>query len=216
MPAHRIALVVVVVAASLSLPPAAPALEPVPGDDSAMQSAYQEDSPGTVFAVCCSFTNYYLWPSGPEQYQCCVPQPEPVATQSLSGAPATATRPPADTPTSTVTPNTRNPRVLERTVETACIKLSELTFLERLRRLLRATCVNFVVYDHFPCSCETRCDNPDWLCNCPGLPPGQLPEIGPQDSLGSQPEFLGSACTPCSAKSTCSDAAPPPPPPPPA
>ncbi|MGH9363152.1 MAG: hypothetical protein ACRD2T_14675 [Thermoanaerobaculia bacterium] len=163
---------------------------------------------------CCRFENFYLFPSGPNYYQCCSGLPDFVLENSLVGVPSSVEQ---ASPRSSVTINEKGGRALRRGVEQSCVKLSDLTPLERLLRSrleLFGTCFNFVVYDHFPCSCQTRCDNVDWLCDCPGIPPGQLPEIGPQDSLHSQPEFLGTTCTPCNTKSTCSGSEPPPPPPP--
>ena len=168
---------------------------------------------------CCMFQNFYLFPSGPNYYQCCSGPPDFVLENPLVGVPSGAEQEALRAkPRSSVTLNEKSARTLSAGVEQSCVKLSELTPLERLLRsrlALFGTCINFVVYDHFPCSCKTRCDdNVDWLCDCPGVPPGQLPEIGPQDSLHSRPEFLGTTCTPCNPKSTCSGSEPPPPPPP--
>ena len=212
MPKTRIAAGALVVAALASLPPSAPALEPPASDDPAQtQSPAQGGaSPPVLLAPCCKFTNYYLFPSGPVYLQCCAPLSEPVAALPLSGPSAAAQEAPGESLQSTVTINKENARVLARGVEPTCVRLSELTPLERLVRSLRAVCVSFVTYDHSPCSCETRCNDPAWLCDCPGVPPGELPETPPQDSLGSQPEFLGTICTPCNTQSTCADSEPPP------
>lgn len=165
-------------------------------------------------APCCKFTNYYLFPSGPNFYQCCAAPPELVVANPLVSSPTASDQEALESsPRIYVTINEKSARILRRGVEPSCVNLSELTPLQRFLRSSRVSlgnCVDFVTYDHFPCSCETQCNDADWLCDCPGIAPGQLPEIKPQDSLGSQPEFLGTVCTPCNTQSTCAGSVPPP------
>ena len=213
---HRSVLVAFTAGVLASMPVAGAALEPVAFADATQTPQVTQSKPDPVqLQPCCRFTNYYLWPSGPIYYQCCAAPPELVADPLSSGSSPAASEVPR-LPPGKVTINEKNPRVLGRGVESTCVNLSELTPFERFVRSVRAlgTCVDFVAYDHFPCSCETKCNDVTWLCDCPGVPPGQLPEIGPQDSLGSRPEFLGTICLPCNQQSTCSGDVEPPPPPP--
>lgn len=216
MAEYRRAAVALWAGALASMPFPAPALGPAANHNPVQTQEIAESEAYTPvqFAVCCKFTNYYLFPSGPNFYQCCAAPPEfVVATPLTSGSSAAGQEAQRVNLPSTVTVNEKNTRVLKRGVEPSCVNLSELTPLERLLRSTRVNlggCVEFVTYDHFPCTCETRCNDPDWLCDCPGVPPGQLPEIKPQDSLGSQPEFLGTVCTPCNTQSTCAGSEPPP------
>lgn len=192
---------------ALSPPPPAAAQEPAP-----RRYATETPDPSALVAPCCRFTNYYLWPSEPQHWECCAPLVEPVLSAELAGG-GTAPEPEVAVPRGSLTLNRANPRVGRRGVENSCVNLATLTPLERLVRQLRSrtrvSCVEFVVYDHFPCSCETLCNDPTWVCDCPGVPIGELPEIKPQDSLGSQPEFLGTQCFPCNELSSCSGATPP-------
>lgn len=168
---------------------------------------YEGSATATPLAPCCKYTRYYLWPSEPQTYECCATPPDRVVAPALV-APA----PPESDPRGQVSVNEASPRIVRRTVEHGCVNLSELTPLERLLRSVRRSfgaCVQFVVYDHFPCECNTECNDPTWFCDCPGVAPGDLPEIKPQDSLGSQPEFVSTMCFPCNSQSTCQGNPPP-------
>jgi len=172
-------------------------------------SSYEAE-PSVLQAPCCRFVNFYLWPSEPQHYRCCSGLPDQVVSPALGGPAPGAVPPTYDRVV--VTPNASNPRIVRRSSEPICVNLSQLTPIERLlsQTVFGGSCVDFVTYDHFPCSCQTFCNDASWLCNCPGVPAGELPEIKPQDSLGSQPEFLSTTCIPCNTQSTCSSGAPPP------
>ncbi len=78
----------------------------------------------------------------------------------------------------------------------SCVRMDSLSAVEKLKLLNIGACNTFVVHEHTPCSCTRGCDcggggSRDWVCNCPGVPTGQLPEIKPQDSLRSNPELVG-------------------------
>jgi len=173
--------------------------------------AYEQPTP--LAAVNCRYVNYYLWPSEPQSYECCAAPEPPVLAETFGAAAGPeATAPQQTAPRGSVTVNRDNPRV-GRALAQTCVNLSALTPFERLLRQLRSrafsSCVQFVVYDHFPCTCETQCNDASWFCDCPGVPPGQLPEIKPQDSIGSQPEFLGTVAIPCGSLSNCEGTIPP-------
>lgn len=151
--------------------------------------------------ICASrTTNFYLFPSAPKTYECCNAA-EPVVVAGAAGAAG------APDPQSVVTPNAGSARVVASAPPANCVDVATLTPIERaIRASTVASCVRFVVYDHFPCQCFTGCAPGQcgvWTCDCPNVAPGELPEIKPQDSLGSQPELIGSICTPCSRLSTC-------------
>lgn len=170
-----------------------------------------EAEPTAQAAPCCRFVSYYLWPSEPQTYRCCVRQ-EPEVTLEGVGRSAAAASAPSANDRAVVLPGASGPRLQRRTSPPTCVNLAELTPLERLlgQTAFQGTCVEFVAYEHFPCQCETLCNDATWSCNCPGVPLGQLPEIRPQNSLFSEPEHLGTTCIPCGAKSTCSGETPPP------
>lgn len=156
--------------------------------------------PGKAQLVPCSKTTYiYKYPAGFRTYECCTPSDPQVVTSDTvdkkqaagpvtrylsEGAIASADRP-----------------------ATTCTDLSTLTLTERARRsasVFLGTCNRFSVYEHEICSCENSCaDVNTFLCSCPGVPAGELPEIKPQDSLGSQPELIAESCTPCGRLSSC-------------
>ena len=163
--------------------------------------------PPTVFALGFKWTNVYLFPSAPRYFECCTGrQPPEIFRLRGAAVPQAAETQAGDPPRSVVKPNPRSTRLLKAVPTSVCVDLATLSPLERALRQAQAhlgQCVRFVTYDHFPCQCETSCVGQGWLCNCPGVPPGQLPEIKPQDSLGSQPELLGTFCTPCNNLSMC-------------
>lgn len=187
----------------------APAALPIPAAAQAPVASYDAGAPAAL-APPRRFVNYYLFPLGPIFYQCCTER-EPVIADPTLAAPAAdgEEAPPASPPAGVTIAETRG-RVLRQSARTACIRHSELTPAERARRALTAVCADFGVYDHFMCTCETFCNNPHWFCDCPGIPAGELPEIGPQDSLRSRPEFIETKCFPCNDKTTCDGAEPPP------
>lgn len=168
-------------------------------------ASYDADEPAAL-APPRRFVNYYLFPQGPIFYQCCT-EHEPVVTQAPAPPAADEGAPPGGPPAGLTIADTRG-RVLRQSARTACIRHSELTPVERARRALTAVCTDFGVYEHFICSCETLCIDPDWSCDCPGIPAGELPVIGPQDSLRSRPEFIKTECYPCNKLTTCEGAEP--------
>ena len=99
----------------------------------------------------------------------------------------------------------------DMSMDTSCVRLDTLSPMEKIR--IRSTtltaansCRTFQgAFEHFPCECRNTCDDPDYTCNCPGVPKGELPMIVQQDSLRSKPEFLSTSCTPCGSLSTCCD-----------
>ena len=146
----------------------------------------------------------YKWPTAPRHFECCA-RLEPLTTTLAPRGDAT---PEGDAPPETIVRFLADERMrLQSAPQASCVDLMTLTPVERALRRIQArfgNCTTFVVYDHFPCSCENFCNNANlFVCNCPGVPFGQLPEIGPQDSLGSQPELVSEMLTPCSSKSTC-------------
>lgn len=201
MTLRRAAAATAVVLSLLWTVPSALAQEPA-------ASSYEAE-PSALLAPCCRFVNYYLWPSEPQHYRCCVTRPQELAP--LTGGQVAVPVAPADDGI-VVTPNASSPRLIRRDAEPTCVNLTQLSPLERLlsQTVFGGSCVDFVSYEHFPCSCQTFCNDASWLCNCPGVPAGELPEIKPQDSLGSQPEFLSTTCIPCNTQSTCSASTPPP------
>lgn len=187
----------------------APVALPIQAADQAPVVGYDADAPAAL-APPRRFVNYYLFPLGPNFYQCCTEREDviadvPLAAPSAAGEEASGASPPAG-----VTIADTRGRVLRSSARTACIRHSELTPAERARRALTAVCADFGVYDHFMCSCETLCSNPNWSCDCPGIPAGELPVIGPQDSLRSRPEFIRTDCFPCNEQTTCDGAEAPP------
>jgi len=166
-------------------------------------------------APCRKLTNTYLWPTAPKYYECCTSRPELVLAAETSptlGDDSDEGYP--ERPRSVVTLNPHSTSVLRQSVEATCVDLSDLSLVERALRQTRVgSCVRFVSYDHFPCTCETSCDPEQeesfWTCNCPGLKPGELPVIKEQDSLRSQPEFVGQICQACNTASFCCDGEPP-------
>lgn len=166
--------------------------------------ARAQQTPEAPLAPNCRTTLVYNWPTGPRHYECCArselpevlaPTDEP-ATSGADGPPESIVRFLAD-----------EKMRLDAARQTSCVDLMELTPLERALRQVQATfgsCTRFVVYDHFPCSCENSCGNVNlFVCDCPGVPFGELPETKPQDSLGSQPQLVSEILTPCSKLSTC-------------
>jgi hypothetical protein len=156
-------------------------------------------------APCCRFTNFYLFPSGPKFYQCCSGAPD-LVFQQLVSTPSAAD---PEALRSKVTLNEKSTYIVRKGLEGSCVNLSELTPFEKfVRTQANLHCVDVAIYDHFPCSCETRCSDVTWRCDCPGVPLGELPEIKPQDSQRSRPEFVGTICIPCNQQSTCSGSPP--------
>ena len=167
-------------------------------------------------APCSKLTNTYLWPMAPKYYECCTDRPELVVAAELSSTLDEGSNEGyPERPRSVVTPNQHSASVLRQSVEATCVDLSDLSPLERTLRQPRVgSCIRFVSYDHFPCTCETSC-NPEkegvseWTCSCPGLTPGELPVIQEQDSLRSQPELMGQICQECNTASSCCNGDPP-------
>lgn len=178
--------------------------QPVSESDEGAKTSHETGAYApTAFVPGFKWTNLYLFPSAPKYYECCAEQRAPEIASALGGD---GTR--GEPSRSVVKPNPKSARIVKTAPAPNCVDLSILSPLDRLLRLAQAElarCVRFVTYDHFPCQCETSCNpsNIDWQCDCPNVPPGQLPEIKPQDSLGSQPEFLGTICTPCNSASVC-------------
>lgn len=160
---------------------------------------------GTALVPNCRTTFTYLWPTEPRQYECCA-RSEPAEIFAQEDDQATTKK----GETASIIKFRADEAMRLDAPQASCVDLSELTPLERILRDARKTfgsCTRFVVYDHFPCTCENSCnDVNDFFCTCPGVPPGELPEIKPQDSLGSQPELISETLTPCGRLSSCNGA----------
>lgn len=157
---------------------------------------------------CAKQIKTYLYPTAPKYYQCCVPLPELEVEKKFDDNSSAKDQEPRQMESNTrISVKGRNPHVLARGFEQSCVNLSDLTPLEALLRSKQPTLqdcgANFVVYDHFMCECQNACTDSTWQCNCPGVAPGELPEIKPQDSLRSQVELLGTISIPCNIHSTC-------------
>ena len=140
----------------------------------------------------------YKYPVGLKTYECCTP------SDPLVLAPETAKKPGAGP---VMRFSGEGVIASANRIVTTCTDLSSLTPIEKIRRattVFLGTCNQFSFYEHVICACENSCaDVNAFSCNCPGLPAGQLPEIKPQDSLGSQPELIAETCTPCGPLSSC-------------
>ncbi len=148
---------------------------------------------------CGYLTKVYKYPTGLKTYQCCSPNdPEVIAPKTTENKPGIA-----------VTRFVGSSAIAIANSELSiCTDLSTLSPLEKIKNafsVYRGACNRFSIYEHVVCSCSNSCgDANTFSCNCPGLPPGQLPVIKPQDSLGSQTELLGETVTPCNSESICS------------
>jgi hypothetical protein len=135
----------------------------------------------------------YKYPFELKTYECCTPSdPQVLAPDTVDKNPGT----------SPITRFSGKGAVASanRMVST-CTDLSTLTPIEKFRRatsVFEGTCNQFSIWEHVMCTCENFCNDPNsFSCNCPGLPAGQLPEIKPQDSIGSQPELIAETFTSC-------------------
>jgi hypothetical protein len=97
--------------------------------------------------------------------------------------------------------------------DSPCVRLDSLSPQERLTIEgvplgFGESCNTFAIFSHFECHCNTTCASDEWVCNCPGVPVGSLPQAVPddfpQDSIRSKPEFISETCTPCNVLSKCS------------
>jgi hypothetical protein len=85
-----------------------------------------------------------------------------------------------------------------------CVKLDSLSFVEKTILFQQSrSCNTFVSHNHRPCSCTIGCGGSSepvqWVCDCPGIPAGQLPEIKQQNSIRSNYEFVGEILSACSS-----------------
>jgi hypothetical protein len=150
----------------------------------------------------CSTTNFYMFPAGQTIYQCCSGAPEfPTQFSPFSAADQEA---PKESARSKVTINEKSSYTVRKSLQARCVNLAELTPHEKfLRNVMSLSCIEIGVIEHIACSCEIDCLDRR-MSDCPGVPSSECPTIpSHQDSLRSQPEFLGATYSPCNLKSHC-------------
>lgn len=142
-------------------------------------------------------TRFYSFPVELKVWECCTPADPVVALDEVGRQPVKRT----------VTKlETKGVAVFPTRARSTCTDLSTLTPAEKLERVTRGflgTCYRAASYEHVVCGCENLCSDPSFSCNCPGLPPGEVPDTSRrQDSLRSQPELILEICEECSPESS--------------